>query len=665
MDCAVDVVMTNVSVADGAVLLSTSVAVHPSCKAAWDAFELVGVSDVTFEMHFTMRLVGKVVNAAALTPETVSSLYALLFLTVSFAEGDPTRCTTYTVVIRGAEPEHALPKPMRESTEQVTPRGSIKSPSTMGRAAAALLTPREEPGVQFSNPVLTMVHADSGRKLVRKCELDDNLEFSALVVALIKYPDREDDLAAFVNTVPLWSDAVSVLKFIASSKRAAKLRESTVKFLSFFAATAPWTVQDEDALLAVAAELQLVFDTDAVGARIRNDRSLASQMVKTLFGRVVPGLLAEGSVQVAQEPLRAAIKAHEQCGDERAAELCALFEEQGLLLRVRPTLFCVTRRGLAPFMSCAPSAINPLYVDVCKRMVAGYESIPVVPWSSPEGLPFDRTFERKAAVAYLKTRLHTDKPGARCLLQSLCDQGIVARCDGEHNNIGTPKSRMAVTRFGHLLLRDLLDGASTDDSLKAHHRSADSSRRGTSSAWLAKVVPPPSSVRANLIPFTSPREGSGTLDMNDPLELARQLSLVFQGFYRNIRPHHLLKQNWTKPEAQANGNPVADLFMFVRNLSTWVSLQVLSSPPAEAPALFSKLVTLAAHLRSLHNYSATFAVVLGLSAHAVSRLELKAADDPQVRLVRRCIIIPPSPTLAHVLLEAARAVGFGEWRSQL
>jgi hypothetical protein len=340
----------------------------------WQYFVFGGASDFVLNRTYTVNLTCDVTDASKLTPPIIENLYGLLFLYCKpeqkGPDNGPNVSSTYIVIIRGA---HQVEQQQQQQNNNNT-SGSIRklvnaTPPTLSRNFN-----RESSGVQFSNPVLSLVHAPAevGRKLVRKCELDENLEFSSLIIALIKYPDREDDLAAFVNTVPLWSDAVEVLTFLTTSKRALKHREATLKFLPYFAQQSPWTSAEEDRVLEVARQLHEIFGTNVIANRIEARQQIASNRVLNLFRRIAPKVRQYERDKLERGQLEAAIA--QETGGEISKTALA-FIEQGYILFLHQDNYTLTKRGAAVMAGVAPSPFNASYLDLYKRMLGGYESI--------------------------------------------------------------------------------------------------------------------------------------------------------------------------------------------------------------------------------------------------------------------------------------------------
>jgi hypothetical protein len=195
---------------------------------------------------------------------------------------------------------------------------------------------------------------------------------------------------------------------------------------------------------------------------------------------------------------------------------------------------------------------------------------------------FEKSFSAKDAIAFLKSRAQCNTIGAGNIMQSLSDQGVLARSDGVMDNVANAECPLVLTELGSALIKDVVDvnASRGDDSLLHPSRSLDSARR--------LVVEPPPPV------LWSARDGL-TFDVVDGKEFAHQLTLLFHNSYRAIRPYHLLKQNWTKKTLDHDAvNPVAQLFSHIQRLSGWVALEVLQcSTPAVSAAKISKFIAIA------------------------------------------------------------------------
>ncbi len=192
--------------------------------------------------------------------------------------------------------------------------------------------------------------------------------------------------------------------------------------------------------------------------------------------------------------------------------------------------YVVTKRGTACSTVSGPSPFNVDYIDLCKRMVAGFESITVAPLKTEAGIEHERAFQQKDAVAFIRSKTQISAAGAQSILQALCDQGVIARSDGETENVAATECAFVVTRLGAQLMKDTADSTTADDthvglsSLVAHrHHSsvgaAGSTNRLSLARTVASVAPPP--------PLLWSPDAGLSIEAIDANELARQLSLLF------------------------------------------------------------------------------------------------------------------------------------------
>lgn len=271
-------------------------------------------------------------------------------------------------------------------------------------------------------------------------------------------------------------------------------------------------------------------------------------------------------------------------------------EALGLVERARSTFFVVTTQGRALAMrrhSRIP--VNPAHLELLSRMVGGFESIQVEDCTNLYGVAFKTSFKVPAAVAFLRSRTQCPASGALLLLQAFVNQGLVCRTDGLLEV--TEDCVLAVTNLGRVLTRD------TSDNIK---------RRNAAAADVRSLVPPP-------MPLWK-MGAACTIDTVDAIEVARQLTLLFGSLSSRIQPMHMFKGAWSASNAESSDtpfNPAASLFSAIQRVSNWVAQQTLRSI-----SRFGKFIAMANEMRALRNYSGVFAVVLGLSQHCVSRLNL-------------------------------------------
>ena len=95
------------------------------------------------------------------------------------------------------------------------------------------------------------------------------------------------------------------------------------------------------------------------------------------------------------------------------------------------------------------------------------------------------------------------------------------------------------------------------------------------------------------------------------------MSLLMHKLYKAMKPCHL----FDKKKREKSNCPSALLFSLIRGLSNFTALQILKSPNIEQT--YNYFVEIAKLMMiELKNFSGGFAVFLGISQHAVSRLGL-------------------------------------------
>jgi len=106
----------------------------------------------------------------------------------------------------------------------------------------------------------------------------------------------------------------------------------------------------------------------------------------------------------------------------------------------------------------------------------------------------------------------------------------------------------------------------------------------------------------------------------DPLELARQLTIMESRLYQNIRPVECLQRSReAKSDYKDNITNVTQNF---NRLANWIQECVLVKEDAKKRAAVIKhFISVADKCRSLHNYSSMVAIISGLNAVPVRRLK--------------------------------------------
>ena len=131
----------------------------------------------------------------------------------------------------------------------------------------------------------------------------------------------------------------------------------------------------------------------------------------------------------------------------------------------------------------------------------------------------------------------------------------------------------------------------------------------------------------------SPREPSKSkhLALQDihPEELARQLTLMEEDIFIQIRPKEFLKQAWNKGNHELNAPFITLLTRNFNKLINWITTEVLKHQDATLRAeTITKFIKTAKYLEKLKNYNGVMQVLSSLHSSAISRLKQSWALIP-------------------------------------
>ncbi|KAK8186243.1 ras guanine nucleotide exchange factor domain-containing protein [Phyllosticta citribraziliensis] len=135
-------------------------------------------------------------------------------------------------------------------------------------------------------------------------------------------------------------------------------------------------------------------------------------------------------------------------------------------------------------------------------------------------------------------------------------------------------------------------------------------------------VPNPVVSKSQLNALKAARNGNaapGILDF-DPLELARQFTLIESKLFCSIQPHELLASEWTKKDGRAvNVRAMSKLSTDLANLVADNILQM--EEPKKRAAVIKQWVKIATKCLELNNYDSLMAIVCSLNSSMVMRLK--------------------------------------------
>jgi len=127
------------------------------------------------------------------------------------------------------------------------------------------------------------------------------------------------------------------------------------------------------------------------------------------------------------------------------------------------------------------------------------------------------------------------------------------------------------------------------------------------------LVSPPTSIA----PKTNKRVK--LLDV-DPLELARQLTILESQLYQRIRPMECLSRS--REQKTDHNDNIARVIQTSNRIANWVADAVLAYEDSrKRAAVLKQFICIADRCRSLHNYSSMVAIVSGLNSPPIRRLK--------------------------------------------
>lgn len=107
----------------------------------------------------------------------------------------------------------------------------------------------------------------------------------------------------------------------------------------------------------------------------------------------------------------------------------------------------------------------------------------------------------------------------------------------------------------------------------------------------------------------------------DPLEIARQLTLIESRLYNKVKPAECLGLKWTKPGNDVHAKGIMESINTHNRISAWVAETILQQEDLKKrSALIKHFISIADRCRGLNNFSGMWAIVSALSTAPVHRL---------------------------------------------
>ena len=108
----------------------------------------------------------------------------------------------------------------------------------------------------------------------------------------------------------------------------------------------------------------------------------------------------------------------------------------------------------------------------------------------------------------------------------------------------------------------------------------------------------------------------------DPIELARQITIITQYLYRNIGCQELLLGGWTKKDKMEKSPNITKLIIRFNKISRWIMEEILSYDSSKNRAkVIEFFLSVAEELRNINNLNDCFAVITTFNHLCIKRLK--------------------------------------------
>ncbi|KAI8819872.1 ras guanine nucleotide exchange factor domain-containing protein [Fimicolochytrium jonesii] len=113
----------------------------------------------------------------------------------------------------------------------------------------------------------------------------------------------------------------------------------------------------------------------------------------------------------------------------------------------------------------------------------------------------------------------------------------------------------------------------------------------------------------------------GILDL-DPLEVARQLTIMESRLYNSIEPIELVGQKWTKKAGRSGAPNVRALTNMANQITGWVAASILTEvDPKRRASLIKQFLKIGDRCLHLNNFNTLIAILSSLNSSAIIRLK--------------------------------------------
>eukprot|EP01096_Ripella_sp_DP13-Kostka_P006829 TRINITY_DN2466_c0_g1_i8.p1 TRINITY_DN2466_c0_g1~~TRINITY_DN2466_c0_g1_i8.p1 ORF type:complete len:953 (-),score=400.95 TRINITY_DN2466_c0_g1_i8:17-2875(-) len=116
-----------------------------------------------------------------------------------------------------------------------------------------------------------------------------------------------------------------------------------------------------------------------------------------------------------------------------------------------------------------------------------------------------------------------------------------------------------------------------------------------------------------------------------PQEIARQMSLIEDEFYKSIKPWEFLGQCWTKKDKEKRAPRIIAMINRFNQVSEWVATEILlADSPRTRLAILKNFIDIAEKLLELNNFNGIMEIISGLQNSSIFRLrQLWSSLDKQ------------------------------------
>lgn len=138
-----------------------------------------------------------------------------------------------------------------------------------------------------------------------------------------------------------------------------------------------------------------------------------------------------------------------------------------------------------------------------------------------------------------------------------------------------------------------------------------------------ETQPPPVPIMPRMVNVTAPKSSALTFLDIDPVELARQITLIDYHLFGQIRQAELLNQSWNKPKLKHRSPHVLEMIQRFNVLSNWLCCVILHTENLkDRVKVFQRVAALGKELLVLNNFNGIMAVLSAVQNSAVYRLNL-------------------------------------------